>query len=155
MSIGGKFHAVATYSGSKWEEFYDVYYQPEDGRLKPVIAFYPEYYRSLVVRLYNFDGGQVIPRSCTVIAYQDRISREGQSYKQITDTKSFPTYEEAKAYVTSQQSGNHRIVGANPFVSPVPLEKVEHYKLVYSSEHTKMQPDIGMVPKVKIFEYTK
>ena len=149
----GKFHALATLSGSSNEKFFDVYYQPQDGKLEPVILFYPEYYRSLVIRLYNFDGSQVIPKSSPVISYEERVARDGQPYKEITSVKAFSSYEEAEAYVTSQKSGNYRIVNSDPFASPVPLPALEHYKLVYSSKGTMMQPSGKLVSEVKIFEY--
>lgn len=155
MTIGGKFHALATYSGSRREEFYDVYYQPRGNVAEPVLVFYPEYYRSLVVRLYNFDGKRIVPRNCTVISYRERLSPEGQKYKEITGMQSFSTYGEAKDFIAGQKTGMHRIVGTNPFVSPVPLEKLEHYKLVYSSKSSRALPGGGAVPEVKIFEYVK
>jgi dolichyl-diphosphooligosaccharide--protein glycosyltransferase len=151
----GKFHAVATLSGSSWEKFYDVYFQQQDSRLKPVILFYPEYYRSLVIRLYNFGGSQVDPKSTTVVSYEERVTGESQPYKEITSMKSFPSYKEAEAYVASQKSGNYKVVSPNPFVSPVPLEALEHYKLIYSSDSSVMEPGIGMISEVKIFEYVK
>jgi len=162
-----KFYAVATLSGSKPEQLFDVYYLPQEGMLKRVIICYPEYYRSLVVRLYNFDGKQVTPKSSMVISYQEKVSSKGIPYKEITSAKSFPSYEEAEAYVASQKSGNYRIVGTHlipigdaalmtdPFISPVPLEALEHYKLVYSSPGSITQPAVGSIPEVKIFEYVR
>ena len=150
-----KFHALPTWAGSSKEEFYDVYYQPQEDKLVAVYLFYPEYYRSLSTRLYNFDGSQVAPQNSNVISYEERISREGKPYKEITEARSFPTYEEAEAYISSQESDNYRIVGPDPFVSPVPLEALEHYKLIYSSESSIMQPNGGRVSEVKIFEYVK
>ncbi|MFC2050910.1 oligosaccharyl transferase, archaeosortase A system-associated [Chloroflexota bacterium] len=151
--IPGKFRAVATLSGSSPGEFFDVYYQLQDNNLKPVVLFHPEYYRSLVIRLYNFDGSQVIPESSTVISYEERVARDGQSYKEITSARSFPSYEEAEAYVSSQESGNYRIGSPDPFDSPVPLQALEHYQLIYSSDGSKMTPSGGLVSEVKIFEY--
>jgi dolichyl-diphosphooligosaccharide--protein glycosyltransferase len=153
--ITDKFYAVATLSGSSREKFYDVYYLPQDSTLKPVILFYPEYYRSLLIRLYNFDGSQVTPQSSVVISYQEKVSRDGTPYKEITGVQSFSSYEEAEAYIASQESTNYRIVSNNPFVSPVPLEALEHYKLVYSSQGTTTQPGGGSIPEVKIFEYVR
>jgi len=153
----GKFPSVVTLSGSSEEKFYDVYYQYQlqAGKLMlmPVIRYYPEYYRSLVVRLYNFDGGQVTPQSSMVISYQEKVNREGVTYKEITSVQSFPSYEEAEAYISSQESGNYRIVGTDPFISPVPLEALEHYKLVYSSKSSVTQPGVSPISEVKIFEY--
>ncbi|UCG54309.1 MAG: hypothetical protein JSV32_06885, partial [Dehalococcoidia bacterium] len=153
--IYGKFHALATLSGSTTEKFWGYYWESQGGRLNPVIQYYPEYYRSLVIRLYNFDGKQFVPSRSRVISYEKKMTGEGQSYREITSARSFTSYEEAAAYVSSQKSGNHRIVSSDPFASPVPLEALEHYKLVYSSEGTKIQPDGRLIPEVKIFEYTE
>jgi dolichyl-diphosphooligosaccharide--protein glycosyltransferase len=152
-TVAYKFYAVATFSGSSWEKFYDVYYLPQDGKLKPVMLFYPEYYRSLVIRLYNFDGSQVTPQSSVVISYQERISSDGEPYKEITGAQSFSSYEEAEAYILNQESSNYRIVSDGPFISPVPLEALEHYKLIYSSNGLATKPGGGTISEVKIFEY--
>ena len=153
-SIDEKFWAVLNLTGKDPEEFFDVYYRLSEDRLEPLWIFYPEYYRTIVARLYNFDGKAVTPQSSTVVFYE-RISRDGEIYKVITDSKSFPNYEEAAAYVSSQKSDNCKLVGTNPFVSPVPLEEMEHYELIYSSDIYIMEPDFGMVPEIKIFEYVK
>jgi hypothetical protein len=153
VAIAGKFDSVATSGGSSREKFYDFYYLPQAGELKPVTLFYPEYYRSLLVRLYTFDGEPVTPQSCMVISYEERVSQEGITYKEITSAQTFSSYEEAEASVASQESGNYRIVGTDLFTSPVPLEALKHYKLVYSSESTIALPDGGSAPQVKVFEY--
>jgi oligosaccharyl transferase (archaeosortase A-associated) len=155
-AIGGKFHALATLSGNSPDDYFGIYYQPSDNKLQPVLLFYPEYYRSLVIRLYNFDGAQVSPKSTTVIAYQEKKTPEGQAYKQITDAKKFNSYEEAQTYIASQTSGNYSIVSADPFASPVPLSALEHYKLVYSSKGTVTDTTTGKVSsEEKVFEYIK
>jgi len=89
-----------------------------------------------------------------VISYEERTGPEGEPHKVITEAKSFSTYEEAEAYISSQESGNYRIVGTDPFISPVPLEALEHYKLIYSSDSSVMKPGGGMISEVKIFEYS-
>jgi len=149
------FHAVATYAGSSQEEFFDVYYQTKKGKMVPVVLLYPEYYRSLAVRLYNFDGDEVTPQSSTVISYEEKVHRDGMRYRKITSLQSFPSYEEAEAYFLSQESENYKIVSKNPFISPVPLEALEHYELIYRSDSFIMQPGVGRVSEIKIFEYTE
>ena len=155
MPLGGKFHAVAKLSLDDPGKFCEVYYRPVDSRAEPVFIYYPEYYQSLVVRLYNFDGKQVIPTRSVVISYEARVTPDGQPYKEIANVKTFPSYEQAEAYVASQKSGNYRIVGTDPFASPVPLQALEHYKLVYSSKGSGIQPGGGLISEVKIFEYVE
>jgi len=148
-----KFYAMARWAGSSEGEFFGTYYQQTDAAtLQPVNLFYPTYYRSMVARLYNFDGEAVVPKESLVISYEKRVSAEGMDYKEITNTWSFPTYEEAEAYVSSQESGNYRVVGSSPFVTPVPLEESTHYELVYESDAQK-KVDGKKLPKVKIFQY--
>ena len=143
------------WAGSSEGEYFGIYYRrTEDGKLQPVNLFYPTYYRSLVARLFNFDGKAVTPTESLVISYEVRESAEGKNYMEITNSWSFPSYEEADAYVLSQESGNYRVVGNNPFVSPVPLEELDQYELVYQSEATTTLAG-QKLPRVKIFEYTR
>jgi len=145
---------MASYAGSSAEKFYeDYYYQAQRGKFVSITLFYPAYYRSLVVRLYHFDGGRVTPQSCSVISYEEKVRRDGMRYKEITGSKSFPSYEEAEAYISSQKSSNYRIISNNPFVSPVPLEALEHYRLIYSSDNSIKHPYGDSISEVKIFEY--
>ncbi len=149
----GKFYAIATWAGSSPEEFLDVYYVPQEGKLMPIQLYYPEYYRSLSTRLYNFDGKAVTPDSSTVISYEEKSDKKGTLYKIITSEKQFDSYEAAEAYLSSQESANYKIVSSNSFTSPVPLEALEHYKLVHSSSGSMPKPGGERIPAVKIFEY--
>lgn len=149
-----KFHGAAAFANIPVQNFYDVYYMRDKDSLRPVILYYPEYYRSLAVRLYNFDGSAVAAERPMVISYQEKTAPTGQKYKEITNVHSFSNYQEAEAFIASQKSGNYRIVSNHPFLSPVPLEKLASYKLVYSSKSNMIQaPDIGMISEVKIFEF--
>ena len=65
-----------------------------------------------------------------VVSYDEEVDREGNRHRLITDMKEFSSYQEALDYVESQESANHRIVGINPFISPIPLEAAQSYKLV-------------------------
>lgn len=144
-----KFYAMVTWAGKSESEFYEIYHVPvEGGKLQSVRLFYPSYYNSTVVRLYNFDGQAVVPseNATIVISFRERISREGLPYKEITSWTPFSSYEEARDFISGHPSENYRIISMDPFNSPVPLEKMEHYQLVYSSG--------GQTP-VKVFEYTE
>ena len=153
MTATSKFWAMITWAERELSEFFDVYYLPYENELMPVEVFYPEYYRSLCTRLYNFDGKAVTPHLSLVISYEDRVSSEGNPYKLITSLQDFTSYEEALEYLESQESANYRIIGASRFISPVPLEELNNYKLVHSSDIGVNVQGVGSVPEVKIFEY--
>lgn len=150
-----KFWAIVTWAGREQSEFTGVYYLPSQGKLEQVQVLYPEYYRLMLVRLYNFDGKAVTAVKPVVIGYDEKADRRGNRYRQITDVEEFSSYQEALDYVKSKGAANHIIVGINPFVSPVPLEEMQSYKLVYRSETGVSQPGLGLVPEVKVFEYDK
>lgn len=144
-----KFYAMVTWAGENESDFYDVYYAPTGNEtLQPVRLFYPSYYNSTVVRLYNFNGEAVVPseNATIVISYMDQVDRQGMGYKEITGSWSFSTYEEARDFISSHASENYKIIAVDPFKSPVPLEKLEHYQLVYATSSPY---------PVKIFKYTK
>jgi dolichyl-diphosphooligosaccharide--protein glycosyltransferase len=144
MATPAKFYAMAEWAGRSQDEFYEVYYVPSEQQW--TYLFYPTYYQSTVVRLYNFDGKAVTPTESIVITYVEK-EYGGQKYKEITSGQSFSSYEDAQAYVASQASGNYTIVGTKPFSSPVPLEELNSYELVYPIEATT-----NTTP-VKIFKY--
>ncbi|MCD6599545.1 MAG: oligosaccharyl transferase, archaeosortase A system-associated [Dehalococcoidia bacterium] len=147
-----KFYALPTWAGKNPNEFYGTYYVPQKGgKLKAVTFFYPSYYQSTVVRLYNFDGEATTPRDSTIIiSYMEKVNPVGKLYREITGVQEFSSYEEAEAYISKQELGKYVLGNYDAFATPVPLEKMEHYQLV----HTSAQKSQGK-PEVKIFEYTK
>ncbi|MBI2848019.1 MAG: oligosaccharyl transferase, archaeosortase A system-associated [Chloroflexi bacterium] len=151
----GKFWAVATWAGKEPSQFFDMYYVPGEtaNQLQAVQLFHPEYYQSMVIRLYNFNGEAVTPSQVVVVSYEDRLSQKGETIKLVTGVQQFDTYEEAEVYLQSQESGKHRIVGLTPFSSPVPLEALQGYKLVYSSNQTMSLGQGESIPQLKVFEY--
>jgi len=152
-TVTTKFWAIAAWAGKKDTGFYEPYYLPQKEDF--VMLFQPEYYQSLAVRLYNFDGRAVTPEKTYVISFKESRNREGETYKQITSSKSFTSYEEAVTYLSQQESDNYQIVGISPFQSPVPLAAVKHYQMVYGSDIRVKNVGMEDLSAVKIFEYTK
>jgi len=154
--IFGKFFAMIDWAGENRKDFFETYYQKtKTGGIEPVMLYYPEYYQSMCTRLYIFGGEAVIPENSTlVISYTEKTAQNGVRYKEISYSHQFATYDEAISYLDSQTGSNYRIVGNDPFASPVPLEKLNNYKLVYESP-SKVEPVPGTTTSyVKIFEYS-
>jgi len=148
ISESGKFWAVLNWAGLNSADYYDVFLVPyKDNQLVPKMLFYPKYYDTLLVRLYNFDGKAVTKESPIVVAYDDIVD-QGNHYKVVTDSKQFSSYNEALDYIKNQKTGKYVVVSADPFTSPVALEAVQDYQLVYSSK-----PDNSSISEVKIFQY--
>jgi hypothetical protein len=140
-SYNGKFHALASLSGSSYAEYYDVFVQKQDDKYVPAILFYPKYYYSMISRLYNFSGKSVSPKVVNVISCEKVMGKEGKEYKEIVDRKIFSSYGEAQSFIDNNRG--YIIVGDDPFKSPVPLEELKNYSFVFESKNSS----------VKIFEY--
>ena len=157
MAIG-KFYAMVVWAGKNQSQFFDVFYQStQTGTLEPVMLYYPEYYQSMCSRLYLFAGEKFVPQQVLAISWNERqlTSTDGSTFaaKVISDQKSFSTYDSAKAFVDANQG--YRIVGTSLLASPVPLEKLEHYKLIHQSPTAvaTQQGGNGTISAVEIFEY--
>ncbi len=142
-----RFPNIATWAGNDVYDYADVYYRKNGDKWEGIILYYPEYYRSMMVRLYNFNGAEVRPTSSTVISYNTVSGK-----KLIQSMEVFPTYREAMDYIDSQTTGNFRIVGTNPLASPVPLAKMEHYQRVYQTGTVTYGNK--QISYLKIFEYS-
>jgi oligosaccharyl transferase (archaeosortase A-associated) len=154
-----KFYAMVEWASGNLSEFYEYYGVPPqvsggDPQWLGILR-YPAYYKSTVVRLYNFNCEAVVPseNSVVVIPWNGTSIWSGLQYKIITgEPKYFSSYEEAETYVSSQTSGNYAIGSLDPFSSPVPLEELNNYELIYQSDATTTVAGLTL-PSVKIFEY--
>jgi len=139
-----------------------LYFVPDEDGYTPTVFFYPEYYRTICVRLFHFNGEAVTNVKPVVIEYEEIQDDEGNIYKVVSKSSLFSSYEEALEYVQAEGTGNQRIVSRYPFISPIPLEAMDGYRKVYTSEQELYDYDIetdegtiqGTVYDVKIFEYT-
>lgn len=151
--VSSKFWAIINWAGRNQEDYTRTYVMPQDGKLTAVQVYNREYYETLLVRLFNFDGQAVTDTKPIVLQYVDRVDGTGIEYREVTNVSTYNSYEEAVAYIESQDSGKFDIVGENPLVSPVPLEAVEGFELAYSSTQQAAIRSDAIVPEVKIFEY--
>lgn len=150
-----KFWAIVTWAGKT--PYFDSYLvrQQDQTTLSQAIVYYPEYYRSMAVRMFNFDGKAVTPENTLVISYTENKDTAGKLYKIVTGVQQFATYQDAETFLSSQSSGNWRIIGIDPMKSPVPLEALEHYRLIHNSDGVITLQNGGTLPAVKIFEYVE
>jgi len=152
-SPNDKFYALANLAGKKEVDYYELCWQKKEGKYVPLLVFYPEFYRTMVIRLYNFDGRQALPQTTMIMAWQEQTMPDGQKFKEITGLKKFNSFPEAEAFIASQKGGNYRIIGSDPLSSPVPLEALDGYRPVYQSKETAGAGS-SPLPVIKIFDYT-
>ncbi len=151
----GAFTTFPLWAGEDAAAYFETYVSRANGRRTEVRCFYPEYYRSMCVRLYCFGGRAVVPNNSTwVITFMERTEESGARVKEILTSQRFATYDEARAFVATQQGQNVRIVGTDPLASCVPLERLERFSLVHGSPSAIGAGQLKL-PWVQIYEYTK
>jgi oligosaccharyl transferase (archaeosortase A-associated) len=151
----GKFHALVTWADLDQGKYINVYYAEDKGSLVPwKVLLNSDYYRTLAVRLYNFNGKAVSGENTVVVTYNMQ-NQNGASIKVVTKAQQFATYQEAQDYIASEKPATYDIAGNNPFVSPVPLEAVKDYKPVYNSYYNLAYSSNITVPEIKVFEKTE
>ncbi len=147
--IAGKYWAMLNWAGLDQEKYIPTFYIEQEGMIYPRQVFSIDYYRTLVVRLFNFNGQGAPGGTAVVITYQEALDVNGIIFKLVVDAQEFVSYQDALNFVNTQNSNyKYEIVGVDPFTSPIPLEPVEGYQLVYSSPTSN-----NATPEIKIFEY--
>ncbi len=152
--ITSKFWAVFDWAKQDQNKYFGIYYISREGSYYPVQLMKPDFYRTLAVRLYAFDGQAVADGKPLVITYEERTS-EGNIYKIVSKYEEFSSLNAAQNFIASQTSGKYDIVGVSEFISPVPLEAVPNFKLAYSSQYLQTYTQNITVPDIKIFEYVE
>jgi asparagine N-glycosylation enzyme membrane subunit Stt3 len=145
----GKYWAMLNWAGLDQEKYIPTFYIEQDGMVYPTQVYSLEYYRTLIVRLYNFNGQASPGGTAVVVTYQDARDINGILFKLVVDAQEFVSYQDALNFVNTQDTNyKYEIVGVDPFVSPIPVEPVEGYQLVYVSPTSN-----NATPEIKIFEY--
>jgi oligosaccharyl transferase (archaeosortase A-associated) len=146
------FKAIAYAAGKPQSLYYEIYYRQQNEGLAQALLYYPEYYQTMAVRLYCFEGKKYVPQETAVISWEPQSGADGRPVKLITGLKSFRSYADAADFISAQKSGNWRVVGKDPLVSPVPLVALPGYSTAYNSSQ-KSKPGSTETSSVKIFEY--
>ena len=134
-TIGGKFAALPLWAGQAPTRFVSTLYRRRgDGTLAPVVAFHPDYYRSMVVRLQVFGGRGATPYHSTwVIQSAERSAPDGREYRELLSARRFPTYEAALEFAGAEPHQNYTVVGLDPLRTCVPIEPLERLTLVHEA----------------------
>ena len=140
--------ALAAWSAQPLDRFYERYDYPQpDGTARQVFLFYPDYYRSMAVRLFTFRGEGVPAARYSVVTWA--ASGSDGDRKRIVDLTAYEHYRDAMNAVLRSPSPYRRLVGLDPLETCVPLQPLEHYRRVYES--AERESNMGGVPSVQIY----
>ena len=136
----GKIRGMAGRVRRSPDDLVEVFYREVDGRLVPFLGLKPEYYRSMLVRLETFKGEAQPGDGVSVVMWR-HAELGGQYYRRAVSVIDFESYREAERYIRNGSSEGLSIVGLDPDISCVPLEKLKRFRMVKDGA-------------VKIFELT-
>jgi oligosaccharyl transferase (archaeosortase A-associated) len=152
----GKFWAMATWYNQTAGQ---TPYQPR--LLNPetkegVTVFTDDYYRTIVSRLYNFDGSYTEADTALYLVYRDAAAA-GSSIPVLTDARELDADEAhtlAEQYNANAVANTHAITANILFIYPsVDIEALRHFRLVYESPSNIFKGPTPDLKLVKVFEY--
>ncbi len=135
----GKFYAMTAWSGIPITRYYGVFYQPQGDQLVPVSVFRDPFFETMTARLFFFDGSETPVTDAIGIAYQI-AEQDGTRFPVIAETPMISkNYSELVNYVNESQSKGYlsEIVSKRAYTAmttSVPLEALQHFRLVHESE---------------------
>ena len=152
--ITSKLWAVANWADQSQNKYFSSYYISQNGKYQSVLLYTPDFYRSLIVRLFSFDGKAVTDSKPFVVTWEMH-NINGTNAKVITKADQYQSYTAAQAYIASQKTGNYDIVGTNPFINIVPLDPVTNFKEVFASPSTVSFSSNITIPDIKVFQHVE
>ena len=153
-------------SSSNIDEYMKSYFSTNPNSGNQLFQFngkFAPYFRTIIVRLHNFDGSMQIPEKITYFEYYEQ-SRNGRLYPIVTTAKNLPVMDAEKAMTLfdKQYQVNSHAIFVGQFLQP--LERVpalQHFRLVHESQGNSpdilIHDDSGVktLNLIKIFEFVK
>ena len=134
----------------KYQKYYFQQSEKDSSRYDPVLTLMPDFYRSLVTRLYIFDGSATNSTGASLIKYAP-IQANGQQVPAISSVVSL-TPKEANAAAKQNLSPGTDLVSIQ-YTHPITdLPAFTHYRLVYESPTVIAADENAQMHSVKIFE---
>ncbi len=147
----GKVRAIAEWAAEPPESFLErVRVRSATGGDESRTLFYPEYYRTLLVRLYLFGGRGYVPRGP---AYVAEIAPGASGYPpEMVRLSEYPSLAVASSWLAGRDPARFRLVGLDPAVPCVPLPASPAFVQRFNSPTAALLRDGQPVGEVVIFE---
>jgi dolichyl-diphosphooligosaccharide--protein glycosyltransferase len=153
--LGSKFPTLPLwgYGPDAREQYQTYYFQQSDSNknmYEPVLSLKPDYFRSMLSRLYIFDGSQVMSTGSSLIRYENQLIN-GETIPVISQVIPLSPKESDEKYAKGIDNGTElvSIQYTRPIIS---LPALTQYRLVYESPTRLAADEYVQLYKVKIFE---
>jgi dolichyl-diphosphooligosaccharide--protein glycosyltransferase len=119
--MSSQLETIARWGETDPSRFYELAWD----RGRPLFLYHPDYYRTMAIRLFGYDGRRWTPSNSTWAVMVD-LKRN------LVASRRFATYEDAVDFV-DRERGGWRLVGLDPVRSCVPLEPLTRFSLAFAS----------------------
>jgi len=133
----GKFHAMAAWSGISNSNYVGGFLQEQGGEYGQFQIWREPYFKSMTARMFFFDGSEMAGNQGIGLSYKGVEMEEGVIVPVLTEApKISSNFTELEEFVrTSKEKGYMAEIGStSPAVSAIPLEALQHFRLVHESE---------------------
>lgn len=154
--VTGKYPALPLWAGEPVTKYYERVVMIDNQGLKVSrFLYYPEYYRSMCVRLFIFSGVAInAPSKIPVYLIQPAKPGATDSRKTVLGVQEFDTIQEAERFAGAATDGSRRIAGDNPFIPCIPLEGLTRFRLLHQSSSNVATIARRPISQVRLFEYS-
>ena len=133
----GKFHAMAAWSGISNSNYVGGFLQEQGGEYGQFQIWREPYFKSMTARMFFFDGSEMAGDQGIGLSYKGVEMEEGVIVPVLTEApKISSNFTELEEFVrASKEKGYMAEIGStSPAVSAIPLEALQHFRLVHESE---------------------
>ncbi len=133
----GKFHAMAAWSGISNSNYVGGFLQEQGDAYGQFQLWREPYFKSMTARMFFFDGTESAGNQGIGLAYQPVEIAEGMVVPVLAEAPKISSNRtELEEFVrTSKEKGYLAEIGStSPATSAVPLEALQHFRLVHESE---------------------
>lgn len=147
----GKIRALMAWAGEPSERFLESVRAPAaDGSKAPRTLFYPDYYRTLLVRLYLFGGRGYEPRGPAYVA--ELAPLPAGAPPELVRVIELSSFAAAGAWLADKDPLRFRLVGLDPAVPCVPLPASPAFVRRFGSPTPALSRDGEPVGRVEAYE---
>jgi asparagine N-glycosylation enzyme membrane subunit Stt3 len=151
----GFFRAIALAAGRNPSDYCGLFSEDavaQETPRTPVTYCFPEYYRTMAMRMYLHGGRAATPAGPVMVLSYRREIRDRQLTNIVTGEWRFATYDEASRFVTASGRRDVAIVSKRPHETCVPLEALSSYAPVFKASGRDGRG--ATAPRVvQLFEY--
>ncbi len=146
----GKFYAMTQWSSIPINSYYGFFWQQQGDQPVPVGVYRDPYFKTMTARLFFFDGSETPVTDAFAIAYQ-MVEQDGTVFPVIVESPLVSdNYTELTNYVNASRAKGYlaEVVSQRDPITPttsVPLEALQHYRLVHESEHGPVYYGVNFV----------